>query len=216
MAAGVKARLSRKADVVRASILDAAQAEFMEVGFFAASTNRIVVRCGRSKPTVFRYFPTKSAMLDAVITRIASRWVEQIHWRDIAVDDPGHWLRVFGSRLLGWILSEESLFLGRLGIAERHLIPHSADIYRRLVSVPMQKIIASRLRTWHEAGLLDCREASHGAEMFLDVAISGIVSRRLYGVMDDPSRAIIDRHINRVVGVYLRGMLPRGAGDHAG
>lgn len=198
--------------MVRAAILDAAQAEFMEVGFFAASTNRIVVRCGRSKPTVFRYFPTKTAMLEAVITRIASRWNEQLHWRDIPVEDPAHWLRVFGSRLLGWILSEESLFLGRLGIAERHVIPNSADIYARLVTVPMQKILASRLRAWHKAGLVDCREARQGAEIFLDVAISGMVSRRLYGVMDDPSPAAIERHMDRVVGVYLRGMLPRGQG----
>lgn len=195
--------------MVRAAILDAAQAEFMEVGFFAASTNRIVVRCGRSKPTVFRYFPTKTDMLDAVITRIASRWSDQLHWRDIPVEDPARWLRVFAARLLVWILSEESLFLGRLGIAERHIVPHTADIYRRLVSVPMQTIIASRLRAWHKAGLVDCREARKGAEVFLDVAISGMVSRRLYGVMDSPSRAAIDRHVDRVVDIYLRGLLPR-------
>ncbi|MFK5047857.1 TetR/AcrR family transcriptional regulator, partial [Klebsiella pneumoniae] len=53
----MKAPVSRNPAVVRARILDAAQAEFMEHGYAGASTNRILDRFGGSKPTMFRHFP---------------------------------------------------------------------------------------------------------------------------------------------------------------
>ena len=101
---------SRKPDVVRARILDAAQAEFMAAGFAGASTNRILERFGGSKPTMFRHFPTKQRMFEEVVRRIADRWHDAVQWESIASDDPQIWLTEFAALALRWILSEDNLF----------------------------------------------------------------------------------------------------------
>src|SRR5687767_13768983 len=113
-----KPRVSRKPEAVQARILDAAQAEFMAEGYAGASTNRILERFGGSKPTMFRHFPTKRALYHAVVTRVASRWAEQIDLGNIKGAAPEEWLSAFTRQAVHWILSEENLFLGRMGVLE--------------------------------------------------------------------------------------------------
>ena len=83
----MRSPVSRNPEVVRARILDAAQAEFMAEGFAAASTNRILERFGGSKPTMFRHFPTKEALWTAVMEWVAERLMQRIE-RAVA-DAPG-------------------------------------------------------------------------------------------------------------------------------
>ena len=51
----------------RAEILDAAMAVFGEVGYRAASLRAIAARCGISHPGLLHHFPTKEALLLAVL-----------------------------------------------------------------------------------------------------------------------------------------------------
>src|SRR5689334_20651314 len=118
--------VTRNPDIVRASILDAAQAEFMAEGYAGASTNRIVERFGRSKPTLFRHYPTKRALFEGVVARIASRWAEQVDWREIPADVPEVWLRSFAARALRWILSDDNIFVSRMAVSSGHEFPEVA------------------------------------------------------------------------------------------
>lgn len=51
------------------SILDAAEAEFAEVGYDAATTERIAKRAGASIGSVYQFFPNKRAIFDAIAKR---------------------------------------------------------------------------------------------------------------------------------------------------
>jgi AcrR family transcriptional regulator len=208
MTPGRQVSASRNPDIVRASILDAAQAEFMAEGYAGASTNRIVERFGRSKPTVFRHFPTKRALFEGVVARIAERWSEQVDWRGIPTDVPDQWLRSFATRALQWVMSDDTIFVSRMGVAAGHEFPEIVNTFRSLAVEPIQRVIADRLRAWAKAGLLRCTDPKQDAEAFLDITISGLVSRRLYGV-PDLSESEVRRHMERRVTIFLKGMEAR-------
>lgn len=201
-----KASASRNPQIVETEILDAAQAEFMAEGFAGASTNRIVERFGRSKPTLFRYFPTKRAMFKGVVARIAARWSEQIQWQAIADDVPRVWLREFAQQTLQWVLNEDNIFVSRMAVAEGHKFPEVGAAYRAIAVEPIVRTIAERLNGWTKAGLLECDDPFRDAQAFLDLAIGGLVSRRLYGVHPKLSEAAAKAHIEHNVEIFLRGI----------
>ncbi|BCY06583.1 TetR/AcrR family transcriptional regulator [Actinoplanes sp. L3-i22] len=60
----------------RAKILDAAEAVFAEFGA-SASTEQVARRAGVAIGTVFRHFPTKDALLSAIMKRLLARLVTE-------------------------------------------------------------------------------------------------------------------------------------------
>ncbi|MFC3997939.1 TetR/AcrR family transcriptional regulator [Nocardiopsis sediminis] len=68
----------------RARILEAAEAVFAEQGA-SASTEAVAARAGVAIGTVFRHFPTKPALLQAVVMNLWDRLVSEV---DALVDDP--------------------------------------------------------------------------------------------------------------------------------
>src|SRR5215469_10784815 len=62
-----KTRWTRRADARPEEILDAALEEFTEKGFEAARMEDVAKRAGLSKAGVYLYFPSKIAVLEALI-----------------------------------------------------------------------------------------------------------------------------------------------------
>jgi TetR/AcrR family transcriptional regulator, mexJK operon transcriptional repressor len=204
MAGDRKSPVSRDPATVRARILDAAQAEFMAEGYAAASTNRIVARFEGSKPTVFRHFPTKRALYEAVVTRIADRWAERIDWRSIDVEEPRAWLERFAAMALRWILSDENLFLGRMAVTEGAELTNAAALYRAHASAPIEALLAERFAGWTVEGRLASTDPARDATAFLDLTLAGMVSRRLYGMPPLDEGGLAD-HVRHTVGLFLDG-----------
>lgn len=177
----------------------------MAAGYEAASTNQIVARFGGSKATLFRYYPTKERLLEGVLLRIADRWARAVDLRDVAADDPEAWLAECGRRALAWILGPEPLFVGRLAIAEGHKFPRLGRVFGQRAIDPLQRELAARLAEWHRKGRLHSASPRRDAEHFLDLAVSGEVSRALYGRPPRTARAR-NRHLRECVGLFLRGL----------
>jgi TetR/AcrR family transcriptional regulator, mexJK operon transcriptional repressor len=194
---------------VKLRILTAAQAEFMAHGYEGASTNRITARFGGSKATVFRHYPTKEALLGAVVKAIAGQWEQALRADDLPSTTPTAWLEAVGLRTLAWILGEEPLFIGRLAIAEGHKFPSLQHIFAETAGLPLRAFIARQLRRWTDEGVLQCADPKADADSYLDLVVTGLVSRRLYGE-PLPSVARRKTHVQRNVRLFLRGCLPRG------
>lgn len=201
----MKSPVSRNPEVVRARILDAAQSEFMAEGFAGASTNRILERFGGSKPTMFRHFPTKRDLFEGVVARIAERWRDALDMSGADDKDPRAWLETFALRALNWILTDESIFVGRMAIAEGHLFPEVGETYRRLAVDPLNDLLADRLQDWAKEGLITCAQPQALALSFFDLTLSGVVSRRLYRVETDPAEAEMAVHARKCVSLFLDG-----------
>ena len=199
----------RDAASVSARILDAAQAEFIRVGYARANTNVMAENYGISKATIFRYFPTKEKLFEAVIQRIARRWHAHINWGAISEEDPRTWLRVFGVRALRWILMEETLFVGRMAIAEGPSHEEVRHLWPKYATDPILGVLIREFRKWQNAGLLSRSDARQRAVAFLDLTLSGRVSRALYGHAERSDDAALRRHVDACVEIFLKGCAAR-------
>jgi AcrR family transcriptional regulator len=209
MSRELKVWRSRDPEQVKTRILDAAQAEFMASGYAGASTNRMLELFGGSKPTMFRHFPSKRALFDGVVARIASRWASQIDWQHIDRAEPGAWLRAFGSMALSWILTDENIFVGRMAIAEGAAFPEVSATYRSLAVEPIEAVLAAQFRAWHVSSVLVATDPERDAVCFLDLALSGVVARKLYRVQEGWSSDDVAEHVAYATDLFLNGRLPR-------
>lgn len=205
LSAESKPLVRRDPQIVRQRILDAAQHEFMRVGYERANTNLIAQRFGVSKATIFRYFPTKRDLFEAVVERIAERWRQGIAIDTIAADTPREWLTLFAEAALHWILQDEALFVGRIAISEGPFHDEVRNLWPKLAALPVQRTLADRFLSWQDAGLVRAGAPENFATAFLDLTISGEVSRALYGHGPKPSPEAITRHASICVDIFLNG-----------
>ncbi|MDE1145363.1 MAG: TetR/AcrR family transcriptional regulator [Azospirillaceae bacterium] len=85
-AGGHKARQRKTGDTRRAEIITAALELMHEVGPGGTTTTAIAHRIGMAQGSLFRHFPTKRAMWEAVLDSLAQRVTPPIH---DAVNGPG-------------------------------------------------------------------------------------------------------------------------------
>ncbi|MFD1332950.1 TetR/AcrR family transcriptional regulator [Methylopila musalis] len=69
LASPVSETRSRRADDQRRRILDAAVACFARSGFHAASMQQICAEAGMSPGALYRYFPSKDSLIEAIVER---------------------------------------------------------------------------------------------------------------------------------------------------
>lgn len=177
------------------------------MGYEAASTNRITAAFGGSKATLFRHYPSKEALLEAVIRDITARWASAVDVDGISAGHPEAWLAAFAERVLDWILGEEPLFVGRLAIAEGHKFPGLGHVFAETAGEPLVAVLAERLAAWTASGRLMSKPAAD-ARHFLDLAVSGPVNRALYR---QPPLSATDRtdHVAGAVRLFLDGCRKR-------
>lgn len=200
-----KQLVRRDPEVVRQRILDAAQDEFMRVGYERANTNLMAQRFGVSKATIFRHFPTKRELFESVVERIADRWRQGIAIDKIEANTPREWLTLFAETALHWILQDEALFVGRMAVSEGPFHDEVRNLWPKLAALPVQCVLADRFLAWQRGGLMRAGEVSGFATAFLDLTLSGEVSRALYGHGPKPSPDAIARHAVLCVDIFLNG-----------
>jgi AcrR family transcriptional regulator len=141
-------------DLRRDAILKAAGNVFRNKGFQRATTLDIAKAAGVSKRDLYAAFPSKDALLTAMITSGVTTMTLPISLEP-AADRAAFYaaLQVFGKSLLGQLLSPETLSLYRMAIAEapsspalgKALIDAGAGATTTLVSSYVQKAEAAGL-----------------------------------------------------------------------
>lgn len=200
-----KTFFSRDPAVISERILDAAEAVFVEDGFAAASTNRILAKFGGSKATLFRHFPTKGALFEGVICRVGSRMLAGIDWQRLAIETPLGWLTIFGEMALAAFLHDDALFFGRMVVAQGHNFPVLRDTFVATALEPMHAALADRFQSWTRQGLLTCKEPEADAILYLDILVNGWVTRALFGVGLERTEAFFKRESSRAALLFLNG-----------
>jgi AcrR family transcriptional regulator len=79
----------------RQTLLDAAAEEFARQGYDQANINTISTKAGFAKGTIYNYFPSKQALLLALIDAIAQEHLESLQSAVLAIDDPAGRLERF-------------------------------------------------------------------------------------------------------------------------
>jgi AcrR family transcriptional regulator len=125
------ARWKRRAALRPEEILEAALTEFTERGFDAARMEDIARRAGISKAGVYLYFPSKTALLEALIEAKVAPFARRAE--DIAAAgaaDPIGALRVLAATAAQLLADAKNVAVPRLVIGVSGRFPEIAEYYR--------------------------------------------------------------------------------------
>jgi AcrR family transcriptional regulator len=184
-------------------ILAVASAEFTHHGYTAASVARIAAEAGVSKKTIYARYPTKDALLVAVVTDLVSR----LHDRVIAAmstaqGDPHHVLTSFGTQVARSWAEPEEIGLYRLIISEATRFPQMASIYRDAMR-RFRATLADYLHQQHNLGTLTIPNPDAASHQFGMLVYGEIREDALLG--DTVTEKHIAGVVERAVQLFLHG-----------
>lgn len=90
-----KAEREQVLSKTRGLLLDAAAEEFAREGYEGANINRISQSAGFAKGTIYNYFPSKRALMLALIDETAELHLKYIQDKVMEVNEPGSRLEIF-------------------------------------------------------------------------------------------------------------------------
>ncbi|MFT3728379.1 MAG: TetR/AcrR family transcriptional regulator [Terricaulis sp.] len=203
-----KARWSRRAEARPEEILDAALDEFTEKGFEAARMEDIAKRAGLSKAGVYLYFPSKIALLEALIdAKVAplARLVGTI--AEHGASDPLMALRMMAGAASMKLQDAKAFAVPRLVVSISGRFPEIADFYRTHVVEPARGALESLLTSAMKQGAIrevDPHAASRAfiGPIFFEAMFSHVL--RGESALSDPQK-LIEQHFD----ILLNGLEKR-------
>jgi TetR/AcrR family transcriptional regulator, mexJK operon transcriptional repressor len=196
--------LSPRAERKLEQMIDGARAVIIAKGFEGASVDDIAREAGISKATMYRYFPDKSALFRAVMSRECARQ------SGAAVDICGcpgpieEVLLDFATRHLTFVLSDCAIEAFRTAVAESARFPAMVrDFYERRISKARAALVPL-MAAAGERGELAIDDAELAAARFLALCKTDLFFRRLFGVRGPYSEEEIGTQARGAVEAFLK------------
>ena len=195
----------RVAEEKRALIVQAATELFLELGYDRASLARVAADAGVSKATLFKQFPTKAALFDAIVINSWAR-------HDVADVPPAGdltaGLTVLGRHYATLLSRPEMTDLFRIVIAELPRFPELARAHFAQGKLPYFESVRTYLVAEHEAGGADIADPELAATHFLGMISNYLLWPRLvlpdWTVTPDRTTAVVDEAVRTMVARYGR------------
>lgn len=148
-------RWRRRAEARPEEILDAALAEFTERGFEAARMEDIAKAAGISKAAIYLYFPSKMALLEALIeAKVAPLAAQAQTLAAAGAADPLMALRMFSTAAVHRMADAKVIAVPRLVISISGRFPEIADYYRTHVVARARSAIESLIDAGKAKGVI--------------------------------------------------------------
>jgi AcrR family transcriptional regulator len=183
-----------RSEAARAAVLEATLAELAERGFDKLSIDRIAVASGVSKPTIYRWYPSKNALVaDCLLEGYLITPTIGIHDHADVRDDVLAWIRDF----IAITTTPGTLALIRAAASASAEDPEIARGFQQQMKTASKDALAARIRRGVDAGQLrEGTPATAVAEM-----IVGTFLYRLFNYED-----ITPQFIDEVVAVIFEGL----------
>jgi TetR/AcrR family transcriptional repressor of mexJK operon len=198
------APLSARAERKLEQVIEGARAVIVAKGFEGASVDDIAREAGISKATMYRYFPDKTALFRAVMSRECMRSAgAAVEFGDCGrpVDAI---LLDFATRHLAFVLSDFAIDAFRTAVAESARFPALAgDFFERRMNtarVALRQLMAAA----DERGELDVDDADRAALRFLALCKADLFFNRLFGVRGPYTPEEIEVHARAAVEAFLK------------
>lgn len=203
-----KVRLGRATpDARRAEIIEIATAVFMVRGYADTAMSMIAERLGGSKATLYKYFPSKEELFEAVMAQSCAVVLEPL--RDIATSEGeiGEVLRIFGRALMSAIFQPSALALYRIVHAEGERFPQLANMFFTRGPDEGYAVLAEYLQRLHERGEIRCPEPWLTAQQIAGMFRGDLHTRVACGAADVPDDRQIEASVENAVRICLSGLL---------
>lgn len=186
------------------AILAAAHALLFGSGPRAVTMEAVASRAGVSKVTVYRRFPNRQSLLEAVVQREAVDIHRALLETPKTAADLQDQLTRFVESLVAFVCGPHHL---RFMQALAELPQKKQDMTRIYRNGPEEthRVLTEYLEQARHQGLVDCPQPHESAEMLLGLAMGLDLVRALYRVALDRQRpGTRHLHAQRVVGAFLR------------
>lgn len=198
--APMSARAERKLE----QVIDGARTVIVAKGFEGASVDDIAREAGISKATMYRYFPDKSALFRAVMSRECQRQAGAVTEIGDCCGPIDAILLDFGKAHLSFILSDFAIDAFRTTVAESARFPSLArDFYERRISKAREALVPL-MQAAGERGTLALDDPERAAVRFLALCKADLFFSRLFGVRDAYTPEEIDAHARDAVEAFMK------------
>jgi AcrR family transcriptional regulator len=205
-----KARLAEHSESRRAQILEAALRVFVRDGFHSAPVEAIAREAGLAKGTIYLYFPTKEAVLQAAIERYSLLPVIEESVGKLAETPPEQAIPALVGLMWQRLKERAPVFRIMLGLGGV-LQPENAHIFLERIVLPGNRLLAGYLDHCVARGALRPIDTFVAARSLLGSLLTFVLSQEVLGGAE--LRPISDAAIVETVSdVFLRGALPARGG----
>ncbi|MBZ6210779.1 TetR/AcrR family transcriptional regulator [Streptomyces olivaceus] len=178
MAEGLSDHHRRLAQQKREAITSSATALFLERGYSGTSLARIAEAAGVSKSTLFKQFPTKAALFEAIVTESWQQRSGQAPARP-PEGDLRAGLVAIGRQYAELMGRPGMTALFRIVIAELPRLPELGRVQFRLGKLPYFDSVRLYLEAEHEAGTARVPDAESAANQFLGMIANFVLWPRM-------------------------------------
>lgn len=186
----------------RALILRAATDLFSELGYDKTSLARVAERAGVSTATMFKQFPTKADLFEAIVLRF---WAADPD-ADVTPPvpgDPSAALRMLGARYAELLRRPGMAGLHRMVIAEAPRFPELARVQFDLGKEPFFELVRDYIETESSHGRLQATDAVRATTEFLGMISNFVLWPQLLLVEWSPTDQAIAETVESAVQTFL-------------
>lgn len=182
-------------------VLQAAKEQFLTHGFAETSIDEVVAAAGVSKPTVYAHFPTKEALLEAVVRAEAAR-ADRPEPFEIT-GDPETDLRRVAGMLLQLATSAESLAWDRMMAGEARRQPMLGKLFHDHGPALVIAKLAGLFRELNQAGGIIIPDPEQAADFFFGlVAGAPLLKAQLTG--KTPSKSERELRASEAAAIFCK------------
>ncbi|MBT3155214.1 TetR/AcrR family transcriptional regulator [Streptomyces sp. CHD11] len=202
MAAELSAHHRRLAQQKREAIISAATDLFLNHGYDGTSLARIAEGAAVSKSTLFKQFPTKAALFEAIVTE---SWQRDATGAVVPpqAGDLRSGLTSIGHRYADLIGRPGMTALFRIVIAELPRFPELGRMQFQLGKLPYFTSVQRYLEAEHEAGNADVPDAESAANQFLGMIANYVLWPRMLLTDWNPTASDIRYAVEQAVETTL-------------
>lgn len=191
-------RLPKKKDITKA----AAEA-FLEKGYGNTSMDYIAEKAGVSKQTIYSNFKNKEELFCGMIEGKCDEISSPMSESEYEALDPESFLTSLGNDFLCFIVTQESINLHRIIIAESHRFPELSKIFFEQGTKKGLKKLVTYFKAHNKKGTLKINDLEKAAQIYIEMLKGPMIQGMLMGFSTKPSKKEIKKHVDEVVRVFL-------------
>lgn len=194
----------------RQIVYDAARHAFSADGYEATSTEELARRAGISTKTLYRLFPGKAALFEAMVADRLDRLLADVHLRAEEHVDIEEGLRAALLACADLALDPEVVALQRMVLQEQAAFPDLAVAFYRNGIVRVAAALARWLRAQVKRKLIVLDDIDEAAGMLIGMVASAPQRAAIYGGLPLPARKDIERRVRTAAALFLDGCRAAG------
>lgn len=195
----------RSDDETKRIVFDAARHAFAVDGYAATSTEELARRAGISTKTLYRLFPAKAAVFEAMCADRLDRLLSNVNLQANDELDIETGLRAALLACADLTLDPEVVALQRMVLQESVAFPELAASFFKNGISRSAIALARWLRVQVKKKLIALDDVDEAAGMLIGMVASAPQRAAIYGGMPLPSRKQIERRVQTCAALFLDG-----------